>query len=71
MIYGGKYWPCVRTFRGGLTKCVHMRAEGGGGQKRPKNCVRTIWTAPFNKAMYRSCACEWAFDSLKHAELYA
>ena len=32
----GGYWPCVRTFRGGSTKCVHMRAEGGRGSKKAK-----------------------------------
>ena len=32
----GGYWPCVRTFRGGEAKCVHMRAEGGRGSKKAK-----------------------------------
>ena len=49
MIYlmRGGYWPCVRTLRGGgpQNACTCVQ-RGGGGQKRPKNCVRTIWTAP-------------------------
>ena len=47
MIYGGGIGLACALLEGGSAKCVHMRAEGGGGQKRPKNCVRTIWTAPY------------------------
>ena len=46
MIYGGGIGLACALLEGGSAKCVQKRAEGGGGQKRPKNCVRTIWTAP-------------------------
>ena len=41
---GGGIGLACALLEGGVGK---MRAEGRGDQKRPKNCVRTIWTAPY------------------------
>ena len=30
-----------------------LHTRGGGGQKRSKFCVRTLWTLPYAKQLYR------------------
>ena len=47
MIYwGGGIGLACALLEGGWPNACTCVQRGGGGQKRPKNCVRTIWTAP-------------------------
>ena len=42
---GGKSFECALS-KGGHPNACRMRAGGGRGQKRQKNCVRTLCMAP-------------------------